>query len=187
MCTASRRRARPQDHCLARRRHTARSESRRPRGFLARNGTKSETRASCLDTFTNEQMSDTARAATRGDACASASTFAASKTGVLVATRVDIWGGGWRGAAGRAPPGQPCEACVASARRPPILDAGAPVVGAGDLPAPNPEPARIPAPGPCAPAPASATATGPAETRPTSDTLQIRHYYGFCQIRVGFY
>ena len=57
-----------------------------------------------LDTFTNEQVSDTARAATCGDACAGASKFAAMQTGVLVAMRVEIGDEGWRGAAGRAPP-----------------------------------------------------------------------------------
>jgi len=179
-CTASRRRARPQDHCLARRRHTARSVSRRPRGLPGAHRYEVGNASQMLDTFTNEQVSDTARAATRGDACAGASTFAALQTGVLVATRVEIWGGGWRGRRGvllLAQLRQPCEACVASARQPPILDAGAPVVGAGDLPAPRPKPARIPSPGLCAPAPASASATGPAEARPTSD--RSRPYYEY--------
>ena len=90
------------------------------------------------------------------------------------------WRRGWRPGAGAgagrrgvlllAQLSQPCEACVASARQPPILDAGATVVGAGALPAPRPAPVRIPAPGPYAPAPAPAPAPGPAETRPSSDT-----------------
>jgi len=76
-CAASRRRARPQDHCLAWRRSTARSESRRPPGGLPGahryecwNAIQLPT---CLDAFTRQQMSDTARAARRGDACAGAS------------------------------------------------------------------------------------------------------------------
>jgi hypothetical protein len=109
------------------------------------------------------------------------------------------WRRGWRSEAGAgagrrgllllAQLHQPCEACVASARQPPILDAGAPVVGAGDVPAPRPEPARIFAPGPCAPAPASASAPDSAETRPTSDTLPIATHIQkalHCQTSVFF-
>jgi len=93
-----------------------------------------------------------------------------------VATR----GGGWRGAAGRAPPASSVRRArrVASVRQPPILEAGATGGRCQFSPCTTPRP-RIPAPGPCAPAsapaPAPAPAPVPAETRPTSDQQPLNY------------